>query len=55
MPELSREFRGLTASINVRFLGRNVTDTESFAALSEGEESLTVPELPDRHCEEEED
>lgn len=37
MPELSCEFRGLFASINIQFLGRNVTDTESFATLSEGE------------------
>lgn len=49
MPELSCEFRRLIASINVQFGGGgNVTDTESFAGLSEGKEKLTVSEVPDR-------
>lgn len=55
IPKLSCEFRGMLASINIQFGGRNAMDIESSAALEEVEESFTVPELPDRNCKEEED
>lgn len=53
IPRLSCESRGIFALINVQFSCRNVMDAESLAAPSEVEKSFTVPELPDRNCEEE--
>lgn len=53
--QLSCELRGMLASINIQFWWKDVVDTETSAALSEVEESFTVPELPDGSCEEEED
>lgn len=55
IPDLSCELGGMLGSINIQFGGRNAMDTESSATLDKVEESFTIPELPDRNCEKEED